>query len=80
MAEAAAGDPLAPPSTKGHLSVARSWTAGTWRAARASSPRSRSLAAEAALMGPEILRMLKQAERGLAVDEAAPERRVRFLA
>ena len=32
------------------------------------------------LMGPEILRMLKQAERGLAVDEDAPERRVRFLA
>jgi phenylpropionate dioxygenase-like ring-hydroxylating dioxygenase large terminal subunit len=32
------------------------------------------------LMGPEILRMLKQAERGLAVDEAAPERRVKFLA
>jgi phenylpropionate dioxygenase-like ring-hydroxylating dioxygenase large terminal subunit len=32
------------------------------------------------LMGPEILRMLKQAERGLAEDEAAPERRVRFLA
>ena len=28
------------------------------------------------LMGPEILRMLKQAERGLAVDEDAPERRV----
>jgi hypothetical protein len=25
-------------------------------------------------------RMLKQAERGLAVDEAAPERRVKFLA
>jgi len=32
------------------------------------------------LMGPEILRMLKQAERGLVVDEAAPERRVKFLA
>jgi phenylpropionate dioxygenase-like ring-hydroxylating dioxygenase large terminal subunit len=32
------------------------------------------------LMGPEILRMLKQAERGLAVDETAPERRVKFLA
>ncbi len=32
------------------------------------------------LMGPEILRMLKQSERGLAVDEAAPERRVKFLA
>jgi hypothetical protein len=32
------------------------------------------------LMGPEILRMLKQAERGLAVDEDAPERRVRFRA
>jgi phenylpropionate dioxygenase-like ring-hydroxylating dioxygenase large terminal subunit len=32
------------------------------------------------LMGPEILRMLRQAERGLAVDEDAPERRVRFLA
>jgi phenylpropionate dioxygenase-like ring-hydroxylating dioxygenase large terminal subunit len=32
------------------------------------------------LMGPEIWRMLKQAERGLAVDEDAPERRVKFLA
>jgi len=32
------------------------------------------------LMGPEILRMLKQAERGLTVDEAVPERRVRFRA
>ena len=32
------------------------------------------------LMGPEILRMLRQAERGLGVDEEAPERRVRFLA
>jgi phenylpropionate dioxygenase-like ring-hydroxylating dioxygenase large terminal subunit len=32
------------------------------------------------LMGPEIWRMLKQAERGLAVDEDVPERRVRFLA
>jgi phenylpropionate dioxygenase-like ring-hydroxylating dioxygenase large terminal subunit len=32
------------------------------------------------LMGPEIWRMLKQAERGLALDETAPERRVRFLA
>jgi phenylpropionate dioxygenase-like ring-hydroxylating dioxygenase large terminal subunit len=32
------------------------------------------------LMGPEIWRMLKQAERGLAVDDAAPERRVRFRA
>jgi phenylpropionate dioxygenase-like ring-hydroxylating dioxygenase large terminal subunit len=32
------------------------------------------------LMGPEILRMLKQAERGLAVDESVPERRVRFRA
>jgi hypothetical protein len=31
-------------------------------------------------LGPEILRMLKQAERGLAVDEAAPERCVKFLA
>jgi phenylpropionate dioxygenase-like ring-hydroxylating dioxygenase large terminal subunit len=32
------------------------------------------------LMGPEILRMLKQAERGLGVEENAPEKRVRFLA
>lgn len=32
------------------------------------------------LMGPEMLRMLKQAERGLAVDEDAPERRVKFQA
>jgi hypothetical protein len=32
------------------------------------------------LMGPEIWRMLKQAERGLSVDEDVPERRVRFLA
>ncbi len=32
------------------------------------------------LMGPEIWRMLKQAERGLAVDDAASERRVRFRA
>jgi nitrite reductase/ring-hydroxylating ferredoxin subunit len=32
------------------------------------------------LMGPEILRMLKQAERGLAVDEAASERRIKFMA
>jgi hypothetical protein len=32
------------------------------------------------MMGPEILRMLKQAERGLALDEAATERRVKFLA
>ena len=31
-------------------------------------------------MSPEIWRMLKQAERGLAVDEAVPERRVRFQA
>jgi phenylpropionate dioxygenase-like ring-hydroxylating dioxygenase large terminal subunit len=30
------------------------------------------------LMGPEIWRMLKQAERGLAVDEAVSERRVRL--
>jgi phenylpropionate dioxygenase-like ring-hydroxylating dioxygenase large terminal subunit len=32
------------------------------------------------LMGPEILRMLKQAERGLAVGDGVPEERVRFLA
>lgn len=32
------------------------------------------------LMGPEMLRMLRQAERGLALDEGAPEKRVRFLA
>jgi hypothetical protein len=31
-------------------------------------------------MGPEILRMLKQAERGLAVGDGVPEERVRFLA
>ena len=32
------------------------------------------------LMGPEILRMLRQAERGLARDENVAEKRVRFLA
>jgi phenylpropionate dioxygenase-like ring-hydroxylating dioxygenase large terminal subunit len=32
------------------------------------------------LMGPEILRMLKQAERGVAVGDSVPEERVRFLA
>src|SRR5688500_5812092 len=40
----------------------------------------RYAATELDLMGPEICRLLKQAERGLAVPEDAPERRVRLLA